>query len=160
MCVFPDMNITSIDVSVKYFVDMKKICRNCDCKRTVFLVAYQTNIRLAIYDFQCWCIFYITQLIFLMSCLFNKICTLSTYWCFAHTFQHIQVLQRCHVKVVHKKACFYFLVQYTRKYIIFTHLSHKPIKLCVNYSKRKKMILGINHRGHVITLKRKKHRDQ
>ena len=32
----------------------------------------------------------------------------------------------------------YVLVQYTRKCINFTHLSHKPIKLCVIYSKWKK----------------------
>jgi hypothetical protein len=68
--------------------------------------------------------------------------------------------QRSHVKVVHqlkihKKTCFYFLVQYTRKCINSTHLSHKPIQLCVIYSKWKKNTLGINHRGHVVTLKRK-----
>jgi hypothetical protein len=53
------------------------------------------------------------------------------------------------------KACFYFLDQYTRKCINFTHLSHKPIKLCVIYSKWKTKISGINNRGHVITMKRK-----
>ena len=43
---------------------------------------------------------------------------------------------RSHVKVVHKKTtCLYFLVQYTQKCINFTHLSHKPIKLCVIYLK-------------------------
>ena len=31
----------------------------------------------------------------------------------------------------------YVLVQYTRKCIYFTHLSHKPIKLCVIYSNEK-----------------------
>jgi hypothetical protein len=56
------------------------------------------------------------------------------------------------------KTSFYFLVQYTRKCINFTHLSHKPIKLCGIYSRWKKNILGINHRGHVITLKRKSRR--
>ena len=35
------------------------------------------------------------------------------------------------------KTCFYFLVQYTRKCINSTHLSHKPIQLCVIYSKWK-----------------------
>ena len=49
-------------------------------------------------------------------------------------------------KSIHK-TCFYFLVQYTPKCINFTHLSHKPIKLCVIYSKWKKIILGINRRG-------------
>jgi hypothetical protein len=53
------------------------------------------------------------------------------------------------------KTCFYFLVQYTRKCINFTHLSNKPIQLCVIYSKWKTIILGINNRGHMITLKRK-----
>jgi hypothetical protein len=43
--------------------------------------------------------------------------------------------QRSHVKVVHqlkihKKTCFYFLVQYTRKCINSTHLSHKPTIMC------------------------------
>jgi hypothetical protein len=53
--------------------------------------------------------------------------------------------QRSHVKIVHqlkihkKKPCFYFLVQYTRKCINSTHLSHKPIQLCVIYSKWKKI---------------------
>jgi hypothetical protein len=37
------------------------------------------------------------------------------------------------------KTCFYFLVQYTRKCINSTHLSHKPIQLCVIYSKWKKI---------------------
>ena len=54
-----------------------------------------------------------------------------------------------------KKTCFSFSVQYTWKCINFTHLNHKPIKLCMIYSKWKKILLGINHRGHVITLKRK-----
>ena len=55
-----------------------------------------------------------------------------------------------------KTTCFYFLVQYTLKYINCNQLSHKPIKLCVIYSKwKKKYILGINHRDHMITLKRK-----
>jgi hypothetical protein len=53
-----------------------------------------------------------------------------------------------------KKTCFYFLVQYTRKCINSTHLSNIPIQLCVIYSKWF-FLLGINHRGHVITLKRK-----
>jgi lipopolysaccharide assembly outer membrane protein LptD (OstA) len=48
-----------------------------------------------------------------------------------------------------KKTCFYFLVQYAQKCINFNQLSHKPIKWKQIY------ILGINHRGHVITLKRK-----
>ena len=38
-----------------------------------------------------------------------------------------------------KKTCFYFLVQYTRKCINSTHLSNKPIQLCVIYSKWKKI---------------------
>ena len=36
-----------------------------------------------------------------------------------------------------KKTCFYFSVQYTRKCINFTHLNHKPVKLCMIYSKWK-----------------------
>jgi hypothetical protein len=54
------------------------------------------------------------------------------------------IYTRSHVKVVHqlkihkKTSCFYFLVQYTRKCINLTHLSHKPIKLCVIYPKWKK----------------------
>ena len=52
-------------------------------------------------------------------------------------------------------TCFYFLVQYARTCINFNHLSHKPIKLCVIYKKWKEIILGINHRGHLITVKRK-----
>jgi hypothetical protein len=40
MCVFPDMYITTIDVSIKYVIHImvcyEKICPNCDCKRTVF----------------------------------------------------------------------------------------------------------------------------
>jgi hypothetical protein len=38
-----------------------------------------------------------------------------------------------------KKNVFYFLVQYTQKCINFNHLSHKPITLCVIYSKWKKI---------------------
>ena len=38
-------------------------------------------------------------------------------------------------KSTKQKMCFNFLVQYTRKCINFTHLRHKPIKLCVIYSK-------------------------
>ena len=39
------------------------------------------------------------------------------------------------------KTCFYLLVQYTRKCINFTYLSHKPITLCVIYSKWKTNII-------------------
>ena len=61
--------------------------------------------------------------------------------------------QRSHVKVVHQlksinKTCFYFLVQYTRKCINSTHLSNKPIQLCVIYSKWKKIyIRNQSHRS-------------
>jgi hypothetical protein len=52
-----------------------------------------------------------------------------------------------------KKTCFSFSVQYTWKCINFTHLNHKPINIMYDLLKMKKNI--INHRGHVITLKRK-----
>ena len=48
MCVFPDMYITTIDVSIKYVIHImvcyENICPNCDCKRTVFLVACQKTL--------------------------------------------------------------------------------------------------------------------
>jgi hypothetical protein len=48
--------------------------------------------------------------------------------------------QSFNLKLSIKKTCFYFLVQYTRKCINFTHVSDKPIKLCVIYWKWKKNI--------------------
>ena len=51
------------------------------------------------------------------------------------------------------KTCFSFTVQYTWKCMNFTHLNHKPIKLCM-ISKWKKILLGIKlvrnnrKRGH------------
>jgi hypothetical protein len=47
MCVFPDMYITTIDVSIKYVIHImvcyEKICPNCDCERTVFLLLFMHN---------------------------------------------------------------------------------------------------------------------